>query len=198
MYPERGNERLCLTTKLFSLPLFVPMNKEKINYFIYARKSTEGEDRQILSIDGQLRDNEAIVKREGLAVVDTITEKRSAAIPYNRPGFTEMIERIKKGEANGIVVWHIDRLVRNHLETGEFQWLLQTGVIKSVWTPSREYRSEDNALLFSIEASVATQFSRDLSVKVKRGMKQKIRHGPAARYCATRLFEYQIEHQRDE
>lgn len=149
------------------------MNTEKITYIQYARKSTEGDDRQVLSIDGQLNDNAQVIKRNSLLVVDTIIDDASAAIPYNRPGYTDMIRRIKKGEASGIVVWHIDRIVRNELEEGEFKWLLQTGVIKSIWTPNREYRSGDNILMLSIETSMASQYSRDLSVKVKRGMRQK-------------------------
>lgn len=149
------------------------MNKEKINYFIYLRKSTEGDSRQVLSIDGQLEDLQKIISREGLTVIDTISEKRSAATPFNRPEYSEMITRIKKGEASGIIVWHIDRLARNHLEAGELQYLLQIGVIKSVWTVNREYKSQDNALLYSLEASVATQYSRDLSEKVRRGLQQK-------------------------
>lgn len=144
-----------------------------IKYFIYARKSTEGDGRQVLSIDGQLEDLKKIVSRENLHVVDTISEKRSAATPFNRPAYSEMIARIKKGEASGIIVWHIDRLARNHLEAGEFQYLLQIEVIRSVWTVHREYKSQDNALLYSLEASVATQYSRDLSEKVRRGLHQK-------------------------
>jgi site-specific DNA recombinase len=153
------------------------MNKNEINYFIYARKSSEGEERQSLSIEGQLKDIQQIVKRENLTVLDIITDTASASIPYNRPGYTDMIRRIKKGEAVGIIVWHVDRLIRNELEDGEFRWMLQTGVIKSVWTPNREYRSDDNALLISIEASMAAQYSRDLSAKVRRGNKQKYELG---------------------
>lgn len=153
------------------------MNKEKITYFEYARKSTEGDNRQVLSIEGQLQDTKKVIEREGLNVIRTFTDKKSASIPFNRPAYTEMVDRIKKGEANGIVVWHVDRLLRNYMEEGEFKWLLQNGVIKSIWTPYCEYRSEDNGLLFSIEVSVATQFSRDLSVKVRRGQKQKCEQG---------------------
>jgi site-specific DNA recombinase len=160
------------------LPLFVfYMEKKQIKYFIYARKSTEGDSRQVLSIDGQLEDLKKLVSRENLVIVDTISEKRSAATPFNRPAYSEMIARIKKGQATGVVVWHIDRLARNHLEAGEFQYLLQIGAIQSVWTMSREYQSNDNGLLFSLETSVATQYSRDLSEKVRRGLLQKCKLG---------------------
>jgi len=167
--------------QFYRCPSLCFMNKEAINYFIYARKSTEGEDRQILSIEGQLQEVEQIRNREQLTILETLIDKKSAASPYNRPHYTDMIHRIKRSEASGIVVYQIDRLVRNHLEAGELQYLLQTGAIKSIWTNNREYRSEDNALLFSIEASVATQYSRDLSVKVRRGIKQKCALGQPPR-----------------
>jgi site-specific DNA recombinase len=153
------------------------MNKRTIKYFIYARKSTEGDSRQVLSIDGQLEDLRKLVIRENLSVIDTITDKHSAAKPFNRPGYSGMINRIKNGEASGVIVWHVDRLIRNPLEEGDFKWLMQTEIIQSVWTPLREYRSRDNTLLFSIEASMATQYSRDLSEKVRRGLIQKCEIG---------------------
>lgn len=153
------------------------MNKEKINYFIYARKSTEGADRQILSIEGQLGELRMLIEREGLTVVDTYTESKSAHVPYNRPQFTEMLKRISKGEANGIITWHTNRLSRNPKESGEIQQLLQDGVIASIILPYRQFKSEDNALLFSIETSEANQYSRDLSTNVKRGLKQKCEMG---------------------
>jgi len=150
------------------------MDKEKINYFIYARKSTEGEDRQSLSIPSQIDDDLKIQAREGLVVVDTITDSASAKIPSNRPNYSTMIKRIKQGRASGIITWRVDRLARNHLEWGELMYLLQTGVIKSIWTTQREYKSSDSALLIALEASMATQFSIDLSIIVKRGLEKKV------------------------
>nr|MCS3815507.1 DNA invertase Pin-like site-specific DNA recombinase [Mucilaginibacter sp. X4EP1] len=162
----------------FGLPHFgLFMDKEKINYFIYARKSTEGEDRQSLSIASQVEDDLKIQARERLTVVDTITDSASAKIPFNRPNYSAMLKRIKQGEASGIIVWKIDRLARNHLEWGELMHLLQTGVIKSIWSTQREYQTKDSALLISLEASMATQFSVDLSAIVKRGLEKKVAMG---------------------
>ena len=71
----------------------------KIKYFIYARKSQEGEERQVQSIPDQLREDEATAKRYGIKVLDVLTEEGSAKEPNKRPIFDKMLERIKKGEA---------------------------------------------------------------------------------------------------
>ncbi len=146
------------------------MNEEKIVYIQYARKSSEGENRQTLSIPAQLSDNEEkIIRPHGLTILKTITDEASASIPNNRPGYAEMVSLLKRGKATGIVAWHIDRIVRNELEDGEIRWMLRSGMIKSIWTPTREYRKEDNTLLLGIETSMASQYTIDLSLKVRRG-----------------------------
>lgn len=146
---------------------------QKLKYFVYVRKSSEGKDRQALSHEGQLMEIERLIERENLHIVDTYKESKSAHIPDNRPLFNQMLKRIKRGEADGIIAWHTNRLSRNPKESGIVQQLLQDEVIKSIIVPYRHFRSDDNALLFSIETSEANQYSRDLKVAVKRGLNQK-------------------------
>src|SRR6266699_2867144 len=61
--------------------------------------------------------------------------------------------------------------------------MLQDGQIVSIITPYRHFKTEDNALLFSIETSEANQYSRDLSVNVKRGLRQKYEMGHPPGYA---------------
>ena len=49
-----------------------PMSNSTIKYFLYARKSTDVEDKQILSIDAQLAELREFAVREGLNVVAEI------------------------------------------------------------------------------------------------------------------------------
>ena len=75
-----------------------------MRYFLYARKSTDVEDKQVLSIEAQLAELRALAKRDGLEIAEEFVEKRSAKMP-GRPGFEEMLNRIGRGEAQGIVCW---------------------------------------------------------------------------------------------
>jgi DNA invertase Pin-like site-specific DNA recombinase len=149
----------------------------KIKYFIYGRKSSESDERQVQSIEEQVLIMDGIRKSYGLKVVDTLTEAKSAKEPHGRKTFEEMLARIEKGEAQGILVWKIDRLSRNPIDSARIQWLLQKETILSIRTPDREYRPEDNALLLSVESSMANQYIRDLSKNVKRGLKSKLDKG---------------------
>ncbi len=153
------------------------MNEQNIKYFIYARKSQESDERQVQSIDDQIHIAEKIARQYGLEVVDVFRESKSAKKPYNRPVFSEMLQRIKAGEATGIITWKLDRLGRNQLESGMVGQMLEDREIEVIRTPEKEYRPEDNVVIYSIETAMATQYSKDLSKNVKRGQSGKIKRG---------------------
>ena len=90
-----------------------------IKYFLYARKSSESEDRQIQSIDDQIKRLKELSIKLKLNIVKTYEEAKSAKKPDNRPLFDEMIEKIENGEADGILCWQINRLSRNPIDSGK-------------------------------------------------------------------------------
>src|SRR3989338_2572651 len=147
-----------------------------MRYFLYARKSTDVEDKQVLSIEAQLAELRVLAKRDGLEIADELVEKRSAKMP-GRPVFEEMLKRIEHGEAQGIVCWKIDRLSRNPVDSGRISWLLQQGVIQKIITHDRIYLPQDNVIIMSVEFGMANEYVRDLSVNVTRGLRQKARMG---------------------
>ena len=75
-----------------------------LNYFLYARKSTDVEDKQVRSIEDQLAVLRTLAKQEGLNIAEEFVEKQSAKMP-GRPIFNEMLARIERGEAQGIIRW---------------------------------------------------------------------------------------------
>lgn len=146
---------------------------------MYVRKSSEGEDRQVQSIPDQILHLTNLAKTLDLEVVEILEESKSAKSPNNRPIFSDMLDRIQNGEANGILCWEINRLSRNPVDSGRIQWMLQQGIIHSVRTISREYKPDDNALLLSVESGSANQFILDLKKGVRRGLNSKLDKGMA-------------------
>ena len=81
-----------------------------MKYFIYTRKSTDSEERQVLSIEAQLAELKEFAAKEKLEIVASLCEAKTAKEP-GRTVFGEMLDRICLGEAQGILAWHPDRLV---------------------------------------------------------------------------------------
>ena len=150
--------------------------EEKIKYFIYARKSSESEDRQVQSIKDQVDELQKLAKNNNLKIVNIFSESKSAKAP-DRPVFNEMLERIKNGEANGILCWKLNRLARNPIDGGTISWMLQEGLIQYIQTYGKGYSPNDNVIMMSVEFGMANQFIRDLRVDTKRGLKAKAERG---------------------
>ena len=152
-------------------------NTDSVRYFIYARKSSEDKQKQVQSIEDQVAAMKAVAARHGVEVSEIFTEVKSGKTPHGRPIFEEMIQRIKNGEAQGILVWKLDRLGRNPVDIATIQWLLEQSTIRAILTPEKEYKPEDSSYIISVEGAGGTQYIRDLSRNVKRGLKSKLEKG---------------------
>ncbi len=151
--------------------------KEKLTFFLYARKSSESEDRQVQSIEDQISRLKTLANTFNLEIKEILTEAKTAKKPNCRPIFAEMLERIEKGEANGILCWQINRLSRNPIDSGKISWMLQQGILKCIQTMDRQYLPDDNVLLFNVESGMANQFIIDLRKTSRRGMEGKAERG---------------------
>ncbi len=129
-----------------------------------------------MSIDGQIDEIKKMAQRNDYQIVDILIEQKSAKKP-GRPVFDQMIERLKNGEADGILCWKLNRLARNPVDAGTISWLLQGNVIKAIHSCERSYYPTDNVLMMQIDFGIANQFIKDLSSDVKRGMRNKAQDG---------------------
>ncbi len=146
-------------------------------FFLYARKSTDVEDKQVLSIEAQLTELRAFAKKEGITIVKEFIERQSAKIP-GRPIFNEMLKRIEKGEAQGILAWHPDRLARNSVDGGRIIFLLDTGKLQALKFPTFWFEpTPQGKFMLNIAFGQSKYYVDSLSENTKRGLRQKVRRG---------------------
>ncbi|MBS1714914.1 MAG: recombinase family protein [Armatimonadetes bacterium] len=146
-------------------------------YAIYTRKSNDDKKLTEKSTGEQLNECRQIALREGLTVTWECEESRSARTPGRRLKYTELVRLIERGRIDGVLCWHVNRLVRNMEEGGRLVQFLVDGRIKEIRTPHATYKSGENILAVVIEAASATQFSIDLKNTVKRSMDGNFRAG---------------------
>ena len=172
---------------------------KNLRYRLYARKSTESEDRQVQSLEDQIKIMKGVAKRESVRIIgEPIFESKSAKRPYIRSVFEELVQEIEDGKIDGIVCWKLDRLSRNPTDSGRLQQLLQDGKLKHILTNDKSYYPEDNAIVFSVEAGMSNQYIRELSSNTKRGMATKAEKGgkngvPPLGYLNDRIDKIIIE-----
>ncbi len=136
---------------------------------LYARKSTDREDKQILSIPAQLTELRRFAERAGLAIEREFTESCSAREP-GRPIFSELLQEAATGKVERILAWKLDRLARNSVDGGALIHYLGKGIINELVTPEGTYTGTgDSKFMLSVLFGAATKMTDDLSVGVKRG-----------------------------
>lgn len=146
-------------------------------YFAYCRKSSEEEDRQALSIESQMQELKRYAEKENLQIVETLQEARSAKTP-GRPVFDAVLKRIERGEANGILAWHPDRLARNALDGGRIIHLLDTGALIDLRFPTYTFENTSQGkFMLAIMFGQSKYYVDSLSENVRRGNRTKRERG---------------------
>jgi len=149
-----------------------------VRYCLYARKSTESEEKQVLSIDSQIREMEQIAERQGLNIVCRKEESHSAKASGKRPVFQEIIDEIDKEIYNGILTWAPDRLSRNAGDLGSLVDLMDQGKLMNIQTYGQTFSNSPNEkFLLMILCSQAKLENDNKGVNVKRGLRARCEQG---------------------
>ena len=152
--------------------------KDKVKFCLYARKSTESEERQILSIDSQIKEMLQLADREGLEVVEMRRESHSAKATGQRPVFNELLEDIRRGKFTGILTWAPDRLSRNAGDLGALVDLMDEKLLIEIRTFGQRFSdSPSEKFLLMILGSQAKLENDNRGVNVKRGLRTRCEMG---------------------
>jgi site-specific DNA recombinase len=163
-------------TALMGSPVVLPVTKVK--YVLYARKSTETEERQILSIESQVKEMLQIAEREQIEVVDIRRESHSAKDSGQRLVFKEILNDLRGGRFNGILTWAPDRLSRNAGDLGSLVDLMDQKLLLEIRTYGQQFRNSPNEkFLLMILCSQAKLENDNKSINVKRGLRTRCEMG---------------------
>ena len=152
--------------------------KIELRYCLYARKSSEDDERQALSIDSQINEMQEMAKREGMNIVEIRRESHSAKASGERPEFNRLMEDIGNGMFNAILTWAPDRLSRNAGDLGVLVDLMDTTRLQEIRTHSQRFTNSPNEkFLLMILGSQAKLENDNRGINVKRGLKNKVELG---------------------
>lgn len=167
----------------------------KVRYCLYARKSTESEERQVLSIDSQIKEMLQLADREGLEIVSMKRESHSAKETGQRPVFNEIVEELRDGKYNGILTWAPDRISRNAGDLGKIVDLMDAGKLSDIRTFSQSFSNNPNEkFLLMILGSQAKLENDNRGINVKRGLRTRCEMGlwptvPPTGYLTQKLMD---------
>ncbi len=174
----------------------MPPLETSLKYCLYARKSTESDERQALSIDSQVKEMLQIAERENLEIVDIRRESKSAKDSGNRPVFKELIKDITDEKFNSIITWAPDRLSRNAGDLGSLVDLMDEKKLMSIQTFGQSFSNSPNEkFLLMILCSQAKLENDNRGINVKRGLRARCEMGLWPTCPPTGYFkEKRIDH----
>lgn len=150
----------------------------QLKYCLYARKSTESEERQVLSIDSQIKEMLDLAAKENINVVEIKRESHSAKDTGQRPIFNELIEDIRQNKFNSILTWAPDRISRNAGDLGKVVDLMDQGILQEIRTYGQKFSNNPNEkFLLMILGSQAKLENDNRGVNVKRGLRARVEMG---------------------
>ena len=152
--------------------------KSTLQYCLYARKSSESDERQAMSIGSQIKEMKDMAAREGLGVVIIKQESFSAKQSGYRPVFNEVLHGLRNGEFNAILTWAPDRLSRNAGDLGSLVDLMDMNKLQRIRTFGQTFSNTPNEkFLLMILCSQAKLENDNRGINVKRGIRAKCEMG---------------------
>lgn len=118
----------------------------------------------------------AHASRHGLTIVAWFEEKETAA-KLGRQLFSQMLSRLEKGEAQGVIIHKIDRSARNLKDWANLGSLVDRGIDVQFVHESVDLNSRGGRLSADIMAVVAADYVRNLRDEVKKGFYGRLKQG---------------------
>ena len=162
-------------TKIWSVAVYIRLSQED---------SDNGEDKlesnSITSQKALL--NEFIEEHDDLIVYDTYVDDGYTGTDFNRPGFQRLLEDMRKGNINSVLVKDLSRLGRNYIEVGNYieqifplfniRFIAINDSVDSFKNPT-----STNTILVPFKNLINDEYCRDTSIKIRSALNGRKRKG---------------------
>lgn len=139
---------------------------------LYLRYSSHNQTEQ--SIEGQDRVCTEYCNREGHIIVKRYIDRATTASKdtEKRTEFLQMIEDSEKKMFDAVLVYKLDRFSRNRYDSAIYKSKLAENGVQLISATEAIGNTPESVILESVLEGVAEYYSKELSQKVKRGMRE--------------------------
>lgn len=175
-----------MARKSRTAPISAPVQTaiKTYNTAIYARLSIEDcRDRESDSIENQIYlIRQYIDERPYLKLCSVFSDNGETGTNFNRPGFNSLMDAIRAGNINCIVVKDLSRFGRNYIEAGEylekiFPFMGVRFVSINDGLDNEDDKSNMDALIVSLKNLMNDVYAKDISQKIISSLRTKQKNG---------------------
>lgn len=162
---------------------------------IYARFSSDRQREE--SIEGQVRECREYAEKQGIRIVGEYIDRALSASKETekRLDFLRMIEDSAKGTFNTVLVWKLDRFARDRYDSAHYKHLLKKNGVRVISATEPIGEGPEGIILEAMLEGMAEYYSAELSVKIKRGLKENALKG--VNNGGRTAFGYQLAGEKD-
>ena len=143
-----------------------------MNVVLYLRYSSDKQTEQ--SIEGQERVCRAFCKQQKMTVIGKYVDRAASASKdiEKRIQFNKMIKDASKQNFEAVIVYKLDRFARNRYDSATYKAKLKQYGVKVISATENISDNPEGIILESVLEGMAEFYSKELSQKVTRGMRE--------------------------
>lgn len=141
----------------------------------YMRVSTARQGEGV-SLSAQREAIALYAERCDIEIIDWYEEMETAA-KEGRAVFHEMVGQLRKGKADGLITYKVDRSTRNYFDWWQINKLADEGIEIHFATEGIDFTTRSGRLAADIHAVFATEYIRNLKAEIRKGQLGQLKNG---------------------
>ena len=150
-------------------------NEAKDKAVLYLRYSSDSQTEN--SIEGQRRECLAFAKSKGIDVLGEYVDRAKTGMSDDRPDFQRLIRDSVSKSFGNVIVWKSDRFARDKADAVNYRRKLMDSGVKLISVTEPSIDGPLDTLMDSVTEGMNQYYSEELSVKVKRGIRENVLNG---------------------